>query len=134
MPISHSEIRAAWDSLPNDLRDFYHNAHIRYDSWCRPGITGDAYYFSFTSGFNLFKANLNLQLLLYGSWNPYHVEFVANFWWGAPEPTLPRGQFLSQMEFDQTTIIPALTWGYPAPARKVPKSYWTGVTRRRRNL
>lgn len=131
---SHSELRAAWDALPPGTRDYYHNAHLRYDSWCRPGVTGDAYYFTFTSGFNLFKANANYQLLDLGSWHPELIYLVPNYYWPEPDPTLPRGSFYSQLEFDQVEVIPALTWGYPAPARKVPKTYWTGITLPRRNL
>lgn len=132
--ISHSDARAAWDNLPQRIRDFYHNAHLRYDSFCRPGFTGDAYWFSATSGFNLFKANIEYQLLSTGSWDPQTLATVPNAYWDAPDPTLPRGSFLAQEVWDQEVIIPGLLYGYPAPARKVPKSYWTGVTRTRRNL
>jgi len=135
MPIiTHADLRSAWDALPQAERDYWHNVHLRYDSWCRPMVLALGGYFTTSSGFSLFRMNQIYQLIWTGSWNPRQPLIVAALWWTAPNPTWPRDPWGFSQEFDQTVEVPIFADPYPAAGRKVPKSYWTGVTRPRRNL
>lgn len=81
----------------------------------------------------------------------FHYNCVVNDWLGL-DPTTPRlfpgeadwsmmpdsvqgnSYWVDFPLFDQWKFPDGFCWEYPCPPRRVRKSYWTGIPRRRRNL
>ena len=138
-------VQQAWEDCPPDIQQFYVSwAHL-HTYFCNPfddpsyiGPGSHFYTFgqSFTgsTGYDVFRVNMSYQLFNYGSFDPSRVELIipALAWFNTEQPPAdPSGTYGYQDQFD---TIPKYAVNYPRPKYKVRRSYWTGRSRRRRNL
>ena len=137
--------REDWDNVPQEIRTFYRNFCDIYTGLCAPfwyPAWSMMVHFEvpFMAGpyartpYNLFKINMQLQ----DWWWGYHDAQLI-YWadWApiyGPAITLPQESLMASPVEDQFGLVPEMATNYPAARVRVRKSYWTGISRRRRNL
>lgn len=127
-------IRVDWDTARPHIRTFWTNIALVNTNFCRPYIAGLGFNFTQYTGYQLFSHNMKLQAALYGQYDPDLVEWLDNWIWGVPDPTVGIDNLGYYTLFSQIDALPDNAITFPAPARNVVRSYWTGISRKRRNL
>lgn len=137
--------REEWDTAPQWVRTFYHSFSDRYTALCAPfwydawGIkvhfdTAPFYDAVIHTAYQLFRFNMIFQDAMLGYHDPQLIYWSTDDPYYGPHPSLPSQSWMDIAVQDQLELVPDMASNYPAPKRKVRRSYWTGVSRRRRNL
>lgn len=119
---------------PPTIRSALVNASIRYVGACHPPIYFYASPIYTRRAVDLAIHQRTFQLFNAGSWNPQTLSFVPNSNWEQPDPSYP----LDLIGYDQLPDAYHLADTFPGITLrdkvKPTRSYWTGESRRRRNL
>jgi hypothetical protein len=86
------------------------------------------------SPYNLFKINMSLQDYWWGRHDADVVYWADGDTFYGPYPSLPADTIYAFPVEDQMEIVPNDATNYPAARVNTRRSYWTGVSRKRRNL
>lgn len=134
-----------WHATPPAIRDFYVNfakQHTTLRNRWSNGIPEFPYeYFNYQVysfmrpvGRDIAYSQWMWHLAEWGYIKPEHIEwsFHGTHTWQGPMPV--RGVANFPTWEDQFIDVPDFCINYPREKRKVPRSYWTGKPRHRRNL
>ena len=135
----------AWHNTPPATRDFYRNFHNRYLRFARRipydetrpefgWFTSIGWAFHAYFPYSIAYRNWSIQTLHFGAFNPAIVLLLSHVVGSHPDPGPPYEitQFYSWRA--QFIDIPPSAYNYPKPKFRVPRTYWTGKPRHRRNL
>ena len=138
----------AWHDMDPDIRQFYVSVAQLRTAYLRPfwayddlsqeyrkcHFEGPGFYFIAITPLGVASHNWTFQLWDHGSFDTN----ITTYWtYDYPPPLhldLPIDPFGFLPIYQQFEIIPTDGYPYPRPTCKIPKTYWTGVPRRRRNL
>jgi len=137
--------RQDWDNAPQEIRTFYSNFCHVFTGLCAPfwwPAYGSKVHFNIPflgtqyvrTPYQLFRLNLQLQDYWWGFHDACMIYWSDFSPFYGPQITLPGQFYMGAPIEDQLGIVPNLADNYPAPKVRARKSYWTGVSRRRRNL
>ena len=126
--------RNFFNSAPSNIRSFYANWQIQYLYLYQP-VYRDPTLVAQTFTPMQIANRSYLWSRLAGSPAPLELpDFRNNTDWPSPNPTLSAFSPFFIPYPDQWYLIPKMLERKPARKYKVRKSYWTGVSRPRRNL
>lgn len=130
MPMSAEE----FNSIDPDIRSFYHNCNQINLAICGGYFSTLGYTWYPRSAAILAQHNKSEQLYRTGTYNLNAPIVELNWVWEVPIDSIPIE--LGGYDYVSDTLywVPMVSYDYPGPPRKVRKTYWTGVSRRRRNL
>ena len=127
-------IYADWYSASPRTHAFWASFAYRYTHFCRPPFTEIGWSFVAYTAYQLFSHNMKYQVLLYGTYDNEHYEPVAQASFLGPDPSTPLDNLNTVQCFGQFDEIPPNALDYPRAKTNARKTYWTGISRRRRNL
>lgn len=124
---------AQFNLQPSLVRSALHNAGDGYTGLLHPAVLFGPFPFNRLHGYHLALHQFSYQTFWTGSWEPGVIMFVEPFTTSTPDPTYPLDLLGMVTLWDQFTI--EADYGPPTLREKynVQKSYWTGVSRPRRN-
>ena len=124
----------AWHAMQPPIRDFYRNHAFLNTRFSTPHFTTFGFVFYRRRGIDLSSANFAYQLRQLPRVD-INRPVILNFsLWDDLPYSLPCDDFAWSTTFQQFATVPAYAFEYPRTKFKVPRSYWTGAPRRRRNL
>jgi len=135
----------AWHNTPPAIRDFYRNFHHRYLRFARRipydetppkfgWFTTIGWSFHAYFPYSIAMKNWTYQKATTGSFHPALVAMREHDGFSDPSPGPPYSSFFLDSWSDQFLDIPDYATNYPKPKFRVPRTYWTGKPRHRRNL
>jgi len=138
-------LRDEWDNCKPSTRAFYQGFADRMTNLCSMFIGAPPYdWYGHFFG-------LGQSWVVRSPYGLWHINMLTqDYWWGGHEPdriywcdepdpltglpTLPGDAWYGFPVYDQLEAIPTLAINYPRPKYRVRKSYWTGISRKRRNI
>lgn len=123
-----------YNLAPPDIRSMWHNATSRYTALARPDLYGSGLYINRLRPSDLAATQRSYQLANFGFWDPSIVYTVPNATDLLPDPSFPRDIYGLNVLVDQFTLADPADQITPRAKVRPPRSAWTGVCRRRRNL
>jgi len=108
--------------------------HRAYEAYIGTYYREDLLNLRIRGPFNLFRSNMLYQDALYGKHDPEHIQVVVtdgSLW---PIDSIPTDQFFGLPIPDQFKMIPFFYDPDYRPGYRIRRTYFTGISRRRRNL
>lgn len=128
------DYKEAWDNAPTWVRDYWNSVAWQYRGQSWPAFTYGFSEFPRARPFRLFKICMQLQEIWYGAFDAQVVLFINGDFEPVDGDWNAWGLDTWCLYFSIDQIVAAFEEPPDPLPRKVRKTYWTGVSRRRRNL